>query len=504
MIVEFKGVYMGVFHEKDIMQIEKHGLSLDRVQKTQSIFENGIPYEKLEKPAVLGDGIVKLSPKAKGFYRTKYENTDAEVVKFTPASGAATRMFKNLITYRKGGGNADREDVSLFFSKIEDLAFYPQLIAEVEKHFPKFDTCSQKEREAQLLQTLFDEDKLNFLHTPKGLVPFHRSNNETRTAFEEHFVEALTYAVKSNKAQLHFTISENHTKVFEREKERLLGKYKDQQIDVSFSFQDKDTDTLAVDMNNKPFRDENGRLLFRPAGHGALLNNLNKIDADIVFVKNIDNVANKAYLPTLADYKKALAGFLLDIQQESFGLLKELKANKTGSNALERGLYFLEDTFGIRVENVDKTLVFDLLNRPIRVCGMVKNTGAPGGGPFWVKDKYGRMRLQIVETAQINQNDDAQKAILEKATHFNPVDLVCGVKNFEGEKFNLLDFADMEKGFITKKYLDGRPLKALELPGLWNASMDQWNTVFVEVPLETFSPVKKVTDLFAAAHMPEQ
>lgn len=491
------------FEPKELQQIENHGLSVEKVLQNIQTFQCGIPFTKLVAPATLRKGIRKLSENELGFYAEKYTNQNCNVVKFVPASGAATRMFKELQGFEKfENGNGS---LNPFFDNLPNFAFYEELMTATKNIFPNFDRFSEEEKKHCLLNTFLDEDKLNYTKLPKGLVPFHKYEQENRTAFEEHFVEACTYSVKNNFGILHFTVTEIHLEKFQKKSMDILKKMLVQaetDFTISYSFQQKSTDTLAVDMENQPFRDENGNLIFRPSGHGALLENLNAIDVDLVFVKNIDNVSTENNLSVLAAYKKALGGILLEIQEITFRILTELEAHKSNENLEDLGEIktFLKEKLNIQHEPKSIAELINLLNRPIRVCGMVENSGAPGGGPFWIKDGHENVSLQIVETAQIDMENPNQKSILEQATHFNPVDLVCGLRNYKGEKFNLSEFANPNRGFITQKSANGKSLKALELPGLWNGSMEYWNTVFVEVPEETFNPVKTVFDLLKPAH----
>lgn len=555
---------------KDLEQIEDHGLTQESVLQNLKTFSEGIPAVSLFAPATLGNGICTLSDAEQVFYAEKYDNAQLDVVKFVPASGAATRMFKDLQSFLKDLQTRDQifaeshfvglknllnapkyAEVYQFFEHLSKFAFHTDLLSATKKQHPNFDRFSEDEKKYHLLKTLLDENQLNFPGLPKGLVPFHTYPNEIRTAFEEHFAESKMYATKKGVGKMHFTVAEKHLGKFEKEavriQEKLRKEHPNMQFEVDFSFQNQSTDTIAVDTENQPFRTEGNALVFRPAGHGALLNNLDQIDADLIFIKNIDNVSTENNLPTLAIYKKALAGILLELQQEAFGLLRMLQGfqNLVGLNKLnriiptslpagqagskrdleggskgelarkersemnvadmknetvQRARTFLKEKLNVRQEPKTLSELKTLLDRPIRVCGMVKNTGAPGGGPFWVKNEDGTISLQIVETAQIDQHDSEQCDILDRATHFNPVDLVCGVKDFKGGKFDLTRFSNPKKGFITYKSLNGRDLKALELPGLWNGAMDNWNSIFVEVPLETFSPVKTVVDLLKPAH----
>jgi hypothetical protein len=404
------------------------------------------------------------------------------------------------------------KDLSLFQVGLEKFPFYKEVISELKNNNIDFDELSSGEKAFEFVSAMLLESHLNFGNSPKGLLPFHEyKNNHISTAFEEHLYEAALYVSDSNEAKLHFTISEKYKDRFDEEFKKIeeyVEKRTGISFDISFSYQHESTDTIAVDLNDEPFREDDGSLLFRPSGHGALLKNLDTLDADIIFIKNIDNVVVKQYKDEVAKYKKVLAGILLDVQEKAYNYLRDLDINEISEDHLTTIAEFLTRQLNVKISNEfekysEKYKIEYLrgkLNRPIRVCGMVKNEGEPGGGPFWVKDQNSNVSLQIVESAQINQKNKEQKSILKNATHFNPVDLVCGIRNYKGEKFNLDDFVDYKAAFITMKTKVGKDLKALELPGLWNGSMAFWNTIFVEVPIITFNPVKTVNDLLKDTH----
>jgi hypothetical protein len=342
-------------------------------------------------------------------------------------------------------------------------------------------------------------------------LPFHAYDSGSATPFEEHLKEAALYAKTEGKAHLHFTVSPQHDEMFKDEESKVgpkISEATDTQFLISYSNQKPSTDTIAVDMENQPFKNGDGSILFRPGGHGALIENLNEQDADIIFIKNIDNVVVDKNLEKVANSKKMLAGVLRKVQAKAFDYARLLEDNEVSPEKSDEIKSFLERELNVRMpKNYDDldvgeqlSVLKDKLNRPIRICGMVKNEGEPGGGPFWVKDVEGNISLQIIESAQIDLSDQEQEAILKNSTHFNPVDLVCGVRNHKGEKYDLLDFVDPKQGFITGKTQEGKELKALELPGLWNGAMAFWNTLFVEVPLVTFNPVKTVNDLLKPTH----
>jgi hypothetical protein len=346
---------------------------------------------------------------------------------------------------------------------------------------------------------------LNYAGFPKGLIPFHKYAKYTRSAFEEQLFEATQYAAVDGVAHLHFTFSPKHLhlfkETFEKVKNRIVKKTK-VDVRISYSFQDPSTDTIAVDLKNKPFKNKEGNLVFRPSGHGALIKNLNEVDADIIFIKNIDNVTVENHIDAVATNKKMLAGRLLQLQNKIFGYLEGIVKEQITEEKLSEMKSFLWKELQIKDIPQTKAGIAEVLNRPIRVCGVVKNTGAPGGGPFWVKNQEGQLSLQIVELSQIDISDPKQASIVDGATHFNPVDLVCGTRDYTGKKYNLNHYVDPLACFISDKTVEGAPIKALEAPGLWNGAMAHWNTIFVEVPLLTFSPVKNVNDLLHSSHQP--
>ena len=510
--------------DQDILQIEKKGLTVDKVNAQIEVFKKGIPFTNLISAATIGNGILNPDVEEQANYVSFFDTKKSEVsiVKFTPASGAATRMFKFLFQFLDeynpeiGSINAfinrnKAKELSLFFVGLEKFPFYAEVIEKAKQLYPNFDSLNDSQQKLIFIKTMLDEDKLNFSFYPKGLLPFHKYREHNATAFEEHLFEAALYCASNGKARLHFTISEKHEDKFDEEFQRIekiVERKKNTQFDIVFSYQKESTDTIAVTKNNEPFRQEDGSLLFRPSGHGALLDNLNDIDADIIFVKNIDNVVVFKYENEVAYYKKMLGGILLSVQEQAFQYAERLELRTVTDTEIAEITNFLKAklnvVFSSEYDKYSKKYkieyLMEKLNRPIRVCGMVKNEGEPGGGPFWTKDQADNISLQIVESAQIDKNIRAQKNILKNATHFNPVDIVCGVKNYKGQKYDLHEYVDHNTAFISMKTKTGKDLKALELPGLWNGSMAFWNTIFVEVPLITFNPVKTVNDLLKPAH----
>ena len=511
------------FTDKDLKQIESKGIVPETVLKQLEVFKKGAPFMQLQRAATLGDGILNFEEKKEEFikvFETKKDHLN--MVKFVPASGAATRMFKVLYQfleeydYHQESFNSymnrkKKHELSVFFVGLEKFPFYKDVLEKTKLNYPDFDLFSDSKQKYILVETLLTPKGLNYGSYPKGLFPFHQYKDHNATAFEEHLFEAALYAKSGTTAQLHFTISKEHLLEFQEEFDRIqaiVEKKTNTKFIISFSYQKEATDTIAADLQSYPFRDETGELLFRPGGHGALIENLNTIDSDIIFIKNIDNVVVFKYEEQVATYKKLLAGILITLQEKIFEFLNDLDHEDVSSSKMVEIEHFIKNDLGAYIsseyvkfsKNFKIKELQDILSRPLRVCGMVKNEGEPGGGPFWVKQPNGKITLQIVESAQINKKDKYQKKILKKATHFNPVDLVCGVKNHKGEKYDLKDFIDHNAVFISQKTKNGKELQALELPGLWNGAMAYWNTIFVEVPLITFNPVKTVNDLLKSAH----
>ncbi len=476
-----------MFTEKDFQQIEKRGLTLEAVERQIENFRRGFPFLKVVRAASPGDGVLAVDEARADAAVARYEQAaaDLEVVKFVPASGAATRMFKELFEFVNEGKRG--KGIDTLIDNIEKFAFWPELKAVLPAG-----------ADDRTLVGAIVKEGLNYGQKPKGLVTFHAYTEGARKAVEEHLVEGATYAASNGRARIHFTVSPEHMAGFESllaEKvpvyERRFGIH----YDISFSVQKPSTDTIAVNPDNTPFRQDDGSLLFRPAGHGALIENLNEIDADIVFIKNIDNVTTDARRGDTVRYKKVLAGVLLELQERAFGYLRVLDA---GAADLSEIAAFVEQELCVKLPaGCDAALLRTVLDRPIRVCGMVRNEGEPGGGPFWVANPDGTESLQIAESSQISPED---MPLMQSATHFNPVDLVCGVKNLRGGKFDLRQYTDPSTGFISSKSSGGRELRAQELPGLWNGAMARWNTIFVDVPISTFSPVKVVQDLLRPQH----
>ncbi len=503
---------------EDVRQIADEGLTTGQIFSQLEKFRQGTTPVRLLKPCRPDDGIVCLTEEMKQALIARYDTaaSELEILKFVPASGAATRMFKDWFGLLERHDSSPEIEQALhhFAETIHAYAFATNLEQTLRVGKIDLDEYLGQGKIKEIMAFVLGEDGMNYGNLPKALLTFHQYADKSRTALEEHFVEAAGYArSRGGICRLHFTVSEEFQKVVARHVGRVIGEYQQQHragFQVDFSIQKPSTNTLAVDLENRPFRNDQGRLVFRPAGHGALLYNLNDLDADLVFIKNIDNVSHDRLLPEVIPYKKALAGYLLKIQEQIFHYLELLSETDMTVQMIEgirdycgKNLQLsLPVHFSDRSPAEQKQILFNLLNRPIRICGMVKNTGEPGGGPFWVVDEQRQTSRQIIEQFQINAQDEEQLKIWSSSTHFNPVDLVCSIKDFRGTKFDLFRYADQNAVCISVKSEKGRSLKALELPGLWNGAMAHWITVFVEVPIITFNPVKTVEDLLRKEHLP--
>ncbi len=507
------------FTSEDLKQIEEKGISTEKVARQIETFKEGIPFVNLKKAATANVGITEVDESLHDELVSYFENNieGLKLLKFVPASGAASRMFKAMFNFIEAYdpknetlsdyiSRTNDQAVKQFFEGIEKFPFYEEIMQRIQgKH------TNDGELAYSFISEMLTEEGLNFGFFPKGLLPFHHCKRGAATPFKEHLKEAALYAKSNGVANLHFTISPQHELMFKKEEAISVPRISQKtttEFKVSYSFQKTSTDTIAVTKSNEPFRNSDGTLLFRPGGHGALIENLDEQDADVIFIKNIDNVVIDQNLETVASSKKMLAGLLLKVQAKAFEYAATLETEEIHPQVLRETANFLEKELNVRFPSKYDALspeeqlaiLKDKINRPIRICGMVKNEGEPGGGPFWISDAKGNVSLQIIESAQIDMDNEQQASILKDATHFNPVDLVCGVRNHKGEKFNLLNFVDEKQGFITEKTKEGKELKALELPGLWNGAMAFWNTLFVEVPLVTFNPVKTVNDLLKPTH----
>lgn len=501
--------------QQDLELLASKHISEEKITEQLKNFEKGFPYLKLEAAASTEKGIIQTDEKKSDFFEKEwndYKTTGKHILKFVPASGAASRMFKDLFAFIDAEYDVPTTDFEKkFFSGIKNFAFYTLLDAACIKNEGKdIEGCLAEGKYKAVVRNLLLPEGLNYGALPKGLLKFHTYENSVRTPLEEHLVEGALYAKGSTgKVNVHFTVSSEHRQLFAelvKEKKDGYEKMFSTSYDITFSEQKPSTDTIAVDMDNKPFRD-GGKLLFRPGGHGALIENLNDLDYDIIFIKNIDNVVPDKLKADTVKYKQVIAGVLVSLQKKVFEYLNILDGKKYSHNDLAEMLSFLENKlfcYNSEASSYDDKKLAEYLykkfNRPMRVCGMVKNVGEPGGGPFLAYNQDGTVSLQILESSQVDMKDPAKKEMFEKGTHFNPVDLVCAVKNYKGEKFDLLKYVDRNTGFISYKSKNGKDLKALELPGLWNGAMSDWNTVFVEVPLSTFNPVKTVNDLLRPQH----
>ena len=514
------------FSSADFVQIYNHGIPFDKILKQLEIFKNGILKSNLISPATINNGILSLSEtefeEKANFFDLQKEKL--KLKKFVPASGAASRMFKFLTAFlndfdiKKETINAyinrkKDSDLSIFIVAMDKFPFFKTLDKKLKEIYPDFETLDRDYKNYYFVKTLLSPEYFDFANKPKAVLPFHQYKTHIANPIEEHLNECVHYATSNQVSNLHFTVSEIHQTLFENEVEVLKEKVEEDskvKIDIGYSYQNKSTDSICVDAKNIPVRDKENNLVFRPGGHGALIENLKELDSDIIFIKNIDNVIQN-HIDKIALYKKALAGVLIKVQQKVFGYLDAIEKQEIKEENIEEIVAFLMQKLNIELSNDFNKFTFEnkvnkikeLLNRPIRVCGMVKNEGEPGGGPFWVRNDKGAVSLQIVETSQVDLANKKQTEILAEATHFNPVDLVCGIKNYKNENFDLLQFVDQKAGFIVEKSVDGKTVKSYELPGLWNGAMANWLTIFVAVPLITFNPVKTVNDLLKAAHQPQ-
>lgn len=501
---------------EDLRAILERGIEEAEVRRHLDIFEKGVKPVRLDRPATVGDGIIRISTQERDELLALHDRAagDGRMLKFVPASGAASRMFKDWHgCYRSGRFDTKGQEAS-FLRDLPKFAFYGDLKDAAARDGRDLETIIRERRCDEILEYILTSRGLNYAWLPKALLKFHSYPGGHRTAMEEHLVEAALYVQDRRKiCRIHFTVSEEHERRFRREIERVKGLYEKHfgvRYEIAVSIQHPSTDTIAVNPENQPFRDREGRILFRPGGHGALLRNLNAVDGDVIFLKNIDNVVPDRLKEPTVLYKKILGGYLVKLQSEihrHLALLADGHAAEGDLSGLvrfarEKLLLTIPGDFERRTLPERRAFLLERLNRPLRVCGMVKNEGEPGGGPFWVRREDGTADLQIIEEMQVDPESEAQRKVWRSSTHFNPVDLVCGVRDYRGRKFDLPSFVDWSTVSISEKSHEGGVLKALELPGLWNGSMARWNTVFVEVPLETFNPVKTVEDLLRPSHLP--
>jgi len=516
------------FNRDDHIQMESLGISEDQVKAQIRIFRKPLFFARLRRPCALEDGIQQISTDELEHYIQLHEEAvqDGRFIKFVPASGAASRMFKFLFeihgqsptppikefSEQADKGDQKAKDFLCFWDEIRSMAFFEDLKAMMDRKGLPVEELLEQSRWQEILKYLLTEQGLNYGALPKGLLKFHRYPSRNRTAFEEHLVEAI-HTVRDRKGicRLHFTVSPEHEESFRQYFERIRAWYEQQfqcLLEVTFSIQKHSTDTIAVDLENRPFREKDGRLLFRPGGHGALLSNLADIEGDLIYLKNIDNILPDRLRELTIIWKKVLGGLLVEIQKTVFGYVRQLMEGSKDTGLFEMAMDFAKNRLLIpeprafRQWTAEKKRDFLLnrLNRPSRVCGMVRNEGEPGGGPFWVEGRDGNLSLQIVESAEVDPQSPEQQAIWGSSSHFNPVDIVCAVKDFRGNSFHLKDYVNPEAVFISQKSKDGRDLKSLELPGLWNGAMAEWITLFIEVPIATFNPVKTINDLLKSEH----
>ena len=514
------------WNDQDLKEIRARGITPEKAASYIEQFQRGFPPIQLDRPCTLGDGITTLLDGQDRLASLHAAAAAAgRITKFVPASGAASRMFtlllsfsespdlltKQTLTNKAQGGDLASLAFQQFITECQRFAFSADLQIALQKDGYSLDSVLNQGRYDVLLTYLLTPIGLDYANQPKGLIKFYAYTDHTRTPLEEHLVEAAEYTRDaSSVARVHFTVPAQHQQAIQAYLALVQERYgqKGCQFELSYSVQKPSTDTIAVDPHNIPFRGDDGGLVFRPGGHGALLENLNDLQGDIISIKNIDNVLPDRLKADTYRYKKLLCGYLLQLQQGIFSYLERLESDLALERVTETASSFAQEKLALtfpsdftRLSTQEKrAFLVDRLNRPLRVCGVVRNTGEPGGGPFWVTQAGGTTSLQIVESSQVAMTRRNQRAIWESATHFNPVDLVCGVRDYQGQPFDLIRFTDPNTGFISEKSKDGRPLHALELPGLWNGAMAYWNTAFVEVPSSTFHPVKTVMDLLRPEH----
>lgn len=503
-----------MFTDSDLEQIRRRGSSPEKVAEQLNRFATGFPTLKIISSAQVGKGIVRLSEEEENAAEERWADylaSGGEVLKFVPASGAASRMFKALFEFADSGSDAfaDGSPAYIFLHHIHAFAFFNDLNDACLRMYGKdIDALAAEQRNRDIVRALLFPDGLNYGNLPKGLLLFHSYPDAPRTPLEEQITEgAQTAANAEGIVRLHFTVSEEHRTLFEKKIAEVLPvaeKRLNVKIDISLSEQKHSTDTIAATPDNKPFRNDDGSLLFRPGGHGALIENLNDVDSAVIFIKNIDNVVPDSKRESTIRYKRVIAGLLMQVYDKIETSLALLDGVTPDAESLDRIADFARDTLCIsdpRLDSDDDAVraqfLREKLDRPLRVCGMVKNEGEPGGGPYITINPDGSASPQILESSQIAPQ---YAPLMAQATHFNPVDLVCYTKDINGLRFRLPEYVDPDTGFISEKSQHGRELKALELPGLWNGAMSDWNTIFVEVPISTFNPVKTVNDLLRPVH----
>ena len=495
--------------QQDLKQIAQKGITPEQIENQLNEFKTGFPFLKLEAAAGIGKGIIAPNADERKQLEevwNQYKAAGNKIVKFVPASGAASRMFKNMFAFVDADYDVPTTDFEKkYFDSIDKFAFFDALDAACQKNNGKGIKALMAEGNYKAVAAnMLKAEGLNYGQLPKGLLLFHKYADGPRTPMEEHLVEGALYAASNGEAHVHFTVSHEHMELFKAkvaEKADTFAQKYGIKYDISFSEQKPSTDTVAANPDNTPFRNDDGSLLFRPGGHGALIENLNDLDADIIFIKNIDNVVPDRLKPETVEWKQVIAGVLVSLQKQAFEYLRVLDAGASDAQIAEIAEFVAKNLCtDAKGRKVDAAYLHEKLNRPMRVCGVVKNVGEPGGGPFLTYNQDGTVSLQILESSQIDTNNEAYMKMFTQGTHFNPVDLVCAVKDYKGQPFNLPEFVDKTTGFISSKSKAGKELKALELPGLWNGAMSNWSTVFVEVPLGTFNPVKTVNDLLREQH----
>lgn len=503
--------------KEDLEFLNEKGITEEKLNEQLEMLSTGFPYLKLEGAATPGHGISVLTPEMEmGAIRCweDFLSQGGVVMKMVPASGAASRMFKDLFAFLNGKSEKpDTDFIKKFFERIEDFAVYERLnFVCLGEYGKSIDTLIKENRYKDIVRALIEKSGLNYGQLPKALLQFHKVMGGSRTALEEHLAEGAQYAAgKDGVVKVHFTVSEDHLPLMKMKVEEVAGRLGHEykvKYDITYSVQKPSTDTIAANLDGTPYR-EKGKFFFRPGGHGALIENLNDLDADVIFIKNIDNVVPDTHRGATIQYKKVLGGTLVAVKQRINEYCKLLNDKKADSDKLKEMIGFLRNVLCITHDKTDEMddaakadYIFSKLNRPMRVCGMVRNEGEPGGGPFLVYNADGTVSPQILESSQIDSNDKEAAKMMKEATHFNPVDLAVSVRDWEGKKFNLPEYVDKTTGFISQKSREGVEIKALELPGLWNGAMSDWNTIFIEVPAQTFNPVKTVNDLLRPAHQP--
>ncbi|MCX7982005.1 MAG: DUF4301 family protein [Syntrophales bacterium] len=502
----------GVFNRREIKELKLHGLNKEEAFRQYALLQAGTSFVKLHRPARLGDGILVIEEKDYARLVSLHEEAMAcgRMLKFVPASGAATRMFQDW--YDLLGKSRQGLITPSVLDHLERYPFYPEIReASLRRGINLDDREVRVKRLTEILETILGPGGLNYGDMPKALIPFHRYSTGVRTALEEHLLEAAHYVCDSNHvARLHFTVQADHEGRFREFLSSVITNYEKTcgvTFEITISSQSSDTDAIALNERGEVLKDENGRIVFRPGGHGALLKNLQALGGDIVFVKNIDNVVREEHLSPVVFWHKLMGGFLLETEKKVHHLLKEVKEGR-----LDEAHAFVEEVLDLKISEKiapvsseeKKEILYDLLHRPIRVAGMVKNEGEPGGGPFWVEMPEGDIALQIVEEVQVNTRSAEQQKKWQEATHFNPVDMVLSLRDEEGKNYDLSYFADPRMAIVTRKTFRGKPIRVLEHPGLWNGGMARWLTFFVEIPSFTFNPVKTCADLLRPAHQPSE